>query len=361
MQLLSIATLVVLIVKCIVASSDELTDFNEAVDDGDLAKAIELFQQEWELCDERADYVFETKSSKFIINFIELAKEIWVRLLSNLYEKATKEIIDEVLKKIEFSDEVLSHAASSPKLACSPKEFVGLLDRITTLEYQKEAVGNGITGLFDKGRTECIEPLLIALEGEESLNKNLHNFAIQTTFKRAASYHSKSLTEDLHDHPTITPVIYANALFKAMRRGLKSPVCKSLLSKADLGDLEVLDTIDDYQDYAKDNPKLDRLIKNTREVAKPAGTRLRGPFEKIKMTYQVLLDELPGASVPKVIIDIISSYVTKQVKVEVEGIKKTDEAGVAKKDKKRKKKEQGKGKESEEAWGEKWGELVKDF
>ena len=338
MKLLSITTLALLTVKCIIASSDDFTDFNEAVDAGDLAKAVELFHGEWDLCDERVDYVFKTKSSKFIINFIELAKEIWTCLLSNLYEKATKETIDEVLEKVEFSDEALSYAALSTKLTCSPKEFLSLLNRITTPEDQKEAVENGITELFRKERTECIEPLLIALEGEESLNKNLHDFAIQTTFRVAVSYRNKSVMEDVYDHPAITPVTYANGLFKPLNPDPQCPVFGSLLSKADLGDLEALDTIDDYHKYVRRHPEFDSLIKNTREVAKPAGTRFQGPLERIKMTYQVLLNELPSGSVPKVIIDIMSSYVTKQVKVEQEGNKKKDEAGVAKKDKKRKKK-----------------------
>ena len=90
-------------------------------------------------------------------------QESHVSLLSNLYKKATKETIDEVLEKIEFSDEALSYAASSTKLACSPKDFVSLLDRIATPKSQKEAVKIGISALFYGKRTECIGPLLTAL------------------------------------------------------------------------------------------------------------------------------------------------------------------------------------------------------
>ena len=371
MKLLSITTLAALTVTCITASSVIRARFNEAAD---LAREVELFQGDWQINEERIDYIFENTSSKFILNFIEQTKGSCFRILSNLHEKATKEIIEEVLEKIKFSDDVLSYAASSPKLACSPKEFISLLNRITTPKVQEHAVEKGIQTLFYNKRTECIEPLLTALEGEEFLHKNLHGLAIRSVFEHALCCHNIFVMEDVYDHPTITPVIYANALFKFLIPDPQCPVFGSLLSKADLGDLEVLDTIDDYHKYARRNPKFDSLIKKTKEVAKPAGTRLQGPLERVKMTYKVLLNELPGGSVPKVIIDIISSYVTKHVKVEVEGSKKKkrkerdepeivkqDEPKLAKKDKmKSKKKAKRARRKMKKLGGEKWGESFED-
>ena len=141
--------------------------------------------------------------------------------------------------------------------------------------------------------------------------------------KEQFSQRNDDWTEDLYDHPVVTPKVYAENLLLAAQKDIQSSFFESLLSKADLGDLNALDLLDEEFNFFRNyNSDFEDAVKSAMILAKPAGTRLQGPLERVKMTNQVLLNELPGASVPKVIIDIISSYMAKLVKVEVEGGKK---------------------------------------
>ena len=57
-------------------------------------------------------------------------------------------------------------------------------------------------------RTECLDPLLNALEGNESF-KHLKDVAIKKAFKSGSYHGNKSIVERFHDHPAVTSEDYA--------------------------------------------------------------------------------------------------------------------------------------------------------
>ena len=61
---------------------------------------------------------------------------------------------------------------------------------------------------FDYKRTECLDPLLNALEGNGSF-KHLKDVAIKEAFKSGSLHGNKSIVERFHDHPAVTPEVYA--------------------------------------------------------------------------------------------------------------------------------------------------------
>ena len=51
---------------------------------------------------------------------------------------------------------------------CSPDDLFNLLGKIEKQEDQEKAIEDGVWNLFHHKRTECLDPLLNALEGNES-------------------------------------------------------------------------------------------------------------------------------------------------------------------------------------------------
>ena len=60
-----------------------------------------------------------------------------------------------------------------------PQRFTYLLKKIDNKEDQEEAVNNGVNALFDENKTECLDPLLSALNEGTFLNEDLENIAIR--------------------------------------------------------------------------------------------------------------------------------------------------------------------------------------
>ena len=55
MNILRTATLVAIFIKCVTASTDVMSQFREAVDEGDMDKAVKLHQSSLEYSEERRD------------------------------------------------------------------------------------------------------------------------------------------------------------------------------------------------------------------------------------------------------------------------------------------------------------------
>ena len=58
----------------------------------------------------------------------------------------------------------------------------------------------------------CIDPLLVALEGKKFLSDRLKEVVIQEAFKEGAKHHNSTWVERFFDHPAVTPDVYANGL-----------------------------------------------------------------------------------------------------------------------------------------------------
>ena len=59
----------------------------------------------------------------------------------------------------------------SADLACMPQRFTYLLEKIDNKKDQEKAVRNGVDALFRKSKTECLDPLLSALNEGTFLRK----------------------------------------------------------------------------------------------------------------------------------------------------------------------------------------------
>src|SRR5271170_5933743 len=96
MNILRTATLAAIFIKCITASSDVMSKFREAVDEGNLAKAVDLRWSIWgEHHFEMINYVVDKKDSDFILKFVKRTQTEKKDLLSALHRNTTpKEIIE---------------------------------------------------------------------------------------------------------------------------------------------------------------------------------------------------------------------------------------------------------------------------
>ena len=240
MNPLSIVILTLIITKCVTTSTVDFTELDKALDEDDLEVTAKLFNQNRQLHYDGFDRVFGKKSPHFIINLANKVEDLRRPALQNFYKTGTKETIKEALERVKFSEEDLIGATSCSKLVCSPKELLDLLNRIKTPAGQGEALENGIEGLFDDNRTECIDPLLNALEDKELLGINLGNVALQALFKVAAQKRNEKWVKELYDHPALTHAIYGPVLFASVKNDRESPACQWLLANADEGSFKHL-------------------------------------------------------------------------------------------------------------------------
>ena len=158
------------------------------------------------------NYVVDTKDQEFIFEFAKQAKVGNSALLVALHRKKSHEMIEEAFKVFEFDQDDLSEAASDLELMCSPDDLVNLLGKIEKQEDQEGLFEMVLWSLLVSERTECLEPLLNALDGNESF-KHLKDVAIKEAFDERISYGNKSIVERLYDHPAVTSEDYAEGLF----------------------------------------------------------------------------------------------------------------------------------------------------
>ena len=92
---------------------------------------------------------------------------------------------------------------------------------------------------FINKRTECLDPLLNALEGNESF-KHLKDVAIKRAFKSGSYHGNKPIVERFHDHPAVTSEDYAEGLINSGDRSTQDPIFIFLLGEADQDDLNAV-------------------------------------------------------------------------------------------------------------------------
>lgn len=265
-----------------------------------------------------------TNDANFIVDFMKQTKQVGNEyMLHELYEKSSEKTVVKVLKKIKFSRESLVYALpSSPswKLFCSPKIVSSLLDQIKDPNDQESVVKNAIEQLSRRKRTDCIDAILVALEGGGVSGKRLKSFAIQTLFKKRVDESEETLATSSEDHHLITAKSYAYGLAKmGRRRGVRDPIFKSLLEKADRSDLlEVRKT----GDYFGDNIVFRGTIEDALKAVDHGKTRIRNSGSRaqaVKQTFHKVTKDSTPQSTGR-IDDILSEYISKDEEDAEEGM-----------------------------------------
>lgn len=140
--------------------------FQKAIRENNIENVYKIFifnSEDIELRKYCVDSLIKLKGLK-IVGLIKDAKEdvkAWV--LQIVLSQGDQLLIEEVLGKLNISNELLTDLVIDANVACIPDRFIHVLRRITDKESQQEAIEKGIFGLYHGGRIECIEPLLSAL------------------------------------------------------------------------------------------------------------------------------------------------------------------------------------------------------
>jgi len=114
------------------SGDDAMSQFREAVDKGDIHKAVELYRSNWGF-DERNEmfnYVFDKKDQGFIFKFAKKTGIAKDDLLLALHRKTSAKIVEEAFKVFKFSQDNVKTVASRPELMCSPDSLFNLLGKI---------------------------------------------------------------------------------------------------------------------------------------------------------------------------------------------------------------------------------------
>jgi len=191
-------------------------------------------------------------------------------------------------------------AVSRPESMCSPDDLFNLLGKIEKQEDQKRAIQDGVMHLFPE-RTECLDPLLDALEGNASL-KYLKDVVIKQAFGWGSAWRNKSIVERFHDHAAVTSKDYAWGLINSENNSsTQDPVFIFLLGEADQDDLNAVKENWSYED-ASDEFK--EAIENALLIAKPGETRRTLPFQRAELAMKTFQKNL-SMRIPTVISQLI--------------------------------------------------------
>lgn len=311
MKFLHAAVLSATFIGWVIASRNREIRLRKAIDESDLATIKEWCEEDknWSLCNAGLKYAVETKDPDFVIKYIRQVRLVSRITLTTLYEKGSKAAIEEVLEEINFHQADWVYAASQPEILCTPEKFIDILSKITTPKDQKSAVGVGIWNLFYTKLTDCINPLLAALEKEKLLNEHLMDITIQEIFKQALPrFYDGTWAKRYYDHPAITPEVYAYALICSGRHELQAPGFQWLLTTADHEDLLAVQKSDDYR---RAYFRFRHLIEKAVSKVKPGISRLDDPIRRVKIAERTL-DKIPHVRMSKEIVDIIGAYVTRR-------------------------------------------------
>jgi len=300
-------TLVAILIKCVTASADAMSRFREAVDQGDMQKAVRLYRSSLKnfesLC-----YVVDKKDQAFIFNFAEEAEVDKGDLLAALYRKKSHEMIEEAFEVFEFDQSDLRWAASEPELMCSSDSLLNLLDKMEKQEDQEWAIDTGVGHLFRFKRTECVEPLLNALDGSESF-KHFKGIAIKKAFKCGSLEGNKSIVERFYDHPAVTSKDYAVGLTASVCKSTQGPIFTFLLGEADQDDLNAVKRDPNYK--YNTSYEFKKVIEDALLTAKPGGTRLTLPFQRAERVMETFRKN-PNKEIRTVISQLIGYYLADE-------------------------------------------------
>ena len=247
--------------------------FRTFIDEGELETAVKLYKGDKLPHYKGIEYVLEKQSPKFIVSFTKHAYETNGYILNTLWVKGSKETVENVLEKVDFSQNDLIEVASEGNVVRHLPKFLMLLNKITTPEGQESVITNGIITLIREESIEYINPILDALKDKMFRSERLEAIAIQMAFKEGVKRNREDLLRRTFDHPTITPELYADALIESEKNWESSkPAREWLLKEADRDDLQA---VNDNGGYADLILHFRTALENALEIAKPGGTRTR--------------------------------------------------------------------------------------
>ena len=297
-------------------SPADISRIHDVIDRVDFETFGDICWDNRRLGEEGLIYMVETKSSAFIINVIKNAAYVRLRTLPVLLSKRSKATIEEVLKEVTVSQDDLVYAAQHIDLASSPERFVDLISRIETPDDQQEAIMYGIWELLEKKRTDCIDPLLIALEDSKFFNRDVKDSAVQVVFRAGVFYGNEVWTKSFYNHPLITSEIYTYGLICAGRSDVNNPIFKWLLATASREDLLAVKKQENYGGLGKD---FVNAIEQAISSAKPGKVRLGVTGPKVEAVKRIFRDGIGCTLVPEAVVGIIGSYMIEDyeyVKIE---------------------------------------------
>jgi len=306
MNILRTATLTAIFIKSVTASADAMSRFREAVDGGDMGKAVRLHQAIRGDFWDKFNYVVDRQDQEFIFNFAKRAEIRNGNILKALHRKKSLKMIEEAFKVFKFDQYDLVYAASEPELICSPDDLFNLLGKIENQDYQEKAIENGVENLFP-WHTKCLDPLLNALENSRSF-RHLKGAAINTAFKEGSQYGNKSIVERFHDHPAVTGEAYRVGLFRSGEKSSRNPIFIFLLGEANQGDLNAVKKDEDYEDMSDD---FQEAIEDALLTAKPGETRSTLPIKGAKLVMKTFKND-PNMRIPTVIAYLIAFYLVDE-------------------------------------------------
>ena len=230
------------------------------------------------------------KSVEFIIGFINQVKNLKGPTLAALFIKRSG-VVDEVLETIEYNDgDLMGLTDHRPELAEPPYILFNVIDKIKDPENQEEAARWGVINLVNANKHDSVIPLVNALEKRQFNSRDLTNAAIQQAFHQGAWRGIKYIVEEFHEHPAITPELYADGLIDSWKYD-KSNTFPFLLDQADQGDLEKVKRDDKY----KKDPEFSKAIDDAISKAGPAGTRHARPAERVRLAKETF-SEFPSTN-----------------------------------------------------------------
>jgi len=310
MKILYTVTLVAIFIKCVTASGDDMSLFREVVDEGEVDKAVKLYHSVSNYYDKQPnmlDYVIDTRDRGFIFKFARKAGIRKYDFFVALHRKKASAIIEEAIEILDFSQNELVEVASDPELMCSPGHLFNLLGKIEKQEDREDAIEGGVYWLFEGERPECIDPLLEALENNDSF-RHLKDVLIRETFSVYAC--PISFMKRYYDHPAVTPKFYASGLINFGDEPTQVPIFSFLLNEADQDDLKAVKQCAWYENSSSDEFK--GTIEKALLTAKPGGSRVnsRDP-QRAKLAIETF-DNDSSMRVPTLVSQLIASYLVDE-------------------------------------------------
>ena len=157
----------------------------------------------WRLRDDLPGYVI-AKGVNFTVKLIQSVGNAKRCVLAALFDKGKKEMIDEVLGRIEYDDrDLYGFTHFQNELAGSPEKFFRVLDKIKDPKNQEEAVRCGVIYLHRAERHDLIVPLVDALEKKMFKRDRLKEQAIHTAFCNGADRDKQDIVQLYYEHPAI--------------------------------------------------------------------------------------------------------------------------------------------------------------
>ena len=285
MNILSVFGLLVILLKCVAASGEDVgVAFKEAVDGEDFLW-LEANGERWWRRKDLFDYVM-AKGADVTVRFIQNARRAKRCALAALFDQGEKGVIDEVLGRINYNDYDLRFLTNyQSELAGSPEKFFRVIDKIIDPESQESAVREGVINLFKAEKHDLVVPLVNALGKRTFKGKSLEEEAIQKAFWEGVKGGNQDMVELYYEHPAITEK-YADGLKASWNNGKPNQVFQFLLKQADQGDLD--EAKERYPHAWLEQFRL--AIDEAPKPVPPAGTRHRRPIERAiaKLTMDTL-------------------------------------------------------------------------